>query len=143
MARRGLPQKAPLAPREAQRIHTLGLVSFCGAHRQRFSEDAMRHFHIGALLLFVLMTTLGQAQTSRASSAASYLDRGNNWYTKGELDKAIADYDLAITFAPHSDGVYFQRGLARLAKGDLDIALSDFNRAIELNPRLAEAYVNR
>src|SRR5262245_24036606 len=83
-----------------------------------------------------------QAQTSRASSAASYLERGNQWLSKGEWDRAIADYDLAIAFDARAT-IYSNRGIAKQRKGDLAGALADYNRAIELNPRYADALVNR
>src|SRR5215813_3074036 len=76
-----------------------------------------------------------EAQSSRALSAASYLDRGNGWLKKGEFERAIADYSLAIAFDPRYAGAYFNRGLARSSKGDVAAGLADFNRAIELNPR--------
>ncbi|MCI0390588.1 MAG: hypothetical protein MOB07_17725 [Acidobacteria bacterium] len=59
-----------------------------------------------AFAISVSFTTLAQqtasvapeAQSSRASSAASYLDRGNGWLKKGEFERAIVDYSFAIAF---------------------------------------------
>src|SRR5262245_26131700 len=94
------------------------------------------------LLWFLTATAIAQPQTSRASSAASYLERGNQWMAKGEWDRAIADYDLAIAFDARAP-VYNNRGLARQRKGDLAGALGDYDRAIELNPRFADGLINR
>ncbi|HEU0179055.1 MAG TPA: tetratricopeptide repeat protein, partial [Blastocatellia bacterium] len=96
------------------------------------------------IFLLCILTSAAnvQAQTSRASSAASYLERGNEWLEKGELDRDIADYDLAIAFDARA-AIYNNRGLAKQRKGDLAGALSDYNRAIELNPRYPEALINR
>ena len=52
------------------------------------------------LLFLIFNLPVVQAQTSRAESAQSYCNRGNAWLAKGELDRAIADYDLAIVFDP-------------------------------------------
>jgi hypothetical protein len=41
------------------------------------------------------MFTTAQSLTSRSATAASYIDRGNVWFSKGEYERAIADYDLA------------------------------------------------
>src|SRR5262245_52133479 len=94
------------------------------------------------LLWLVMAAANVEAQTSRASSASSYLERGNQWLAKGELDRAIADYDLAIAFDACA-AIYNNRGLARQRKGDLAGSLSDYDRAIELNPRYAEGLINR
>jgi len=39
-----------------------------------------------------------EAMSSRAQSAASYLDRGASWLKKGEFERAIAKHSLAIAF---------------------------------------------
>jgi len=96
-------------------------------------------------LLFLLMCALSaaQAQGSRERSAASYVERGNGWLNKGELERAIDDYSLAIVFDGGHAGAYHNRGLGRLRKDDLDGALQDFDRSLELNPRLAMALLGR
>ena len=71
------------------------------------------------LFLFISTALIAQAQPSRTVSAASYLERGNQWLAKGELDRAIADYDLAIAFDARVAIAYYNRGLARQRKGDL------------------------
>ena len=48
------------------------------------------------LILFFCATA--SAQASR--SATSYFNRANERYEKGDLDGAIADFDVAITFDP-------------------------------------------
>src|SRR5215475_1275639 len=82
-----------------------------------------------------------RAQSSRAATAASYLDRGAAWISKGELDRAIADFDLAIASDPTLAVAFYNRGSARSQKRDLEGAL-DLDRAIQLDTRLAEAWVN-
>src|SRR5262245_65843751 len=80
-----------------------------------------------------------EAQSSRALSAASYLDRGNDWLKKGDFERAIADYSLAIAFdARHADA-YYNRGLARTGKGDLYGASPDFDKSLAAHPHLGRA----
>jgi len=55
----------------------------------------------------------GIAQTSRRESANSYLERGNQWLKKGEVEKAIEDFSFALSFDPALDQAYFSRGVAR------------------------------
>jgi Tfp pilus assembly protein PilF len=92
---------------------------------------------IGLLFLLMCAVSAAQAQGSRAQSAASYVERGNGWLNKGELERAIDNYSLAIVFDGGHAGAYYNRGLARLRKDDLDGALEDFDRSLELSPRLA------
>src|SRR5688572_31737749 len=94
-----------------------------------------------ALLLLTLTTSIAEAQTS--GSAQSYNERANKFMSQGEPDKALADYDIAITFDPQYAVAYYNRGNARNERGDIEGALADYTRAIELNAGLAEAYNNR
>jgi tetratricopeptide (TPR) repeat protein len=87
--------------------------------------------------------TIAQEQSSRAKSAASFYARGNEWHARGEFDRAIDDYSIAIIFNPSFAQAYYFRARARLSKGEREAALGDFNRALELDPRYAEVYANR
>ena len=62
---------------------------------------------------------------------------------KGEYERALADYDLAIATDPNFAGSYYNRAITRYRLNDYERALADFNRAIQLNPRFIEAYVDR
>lgn len=55
-----------------------------------FSGVVMRCFPWLTVFSSVAIAWDVQTQTSRANSAASYFNRGNDWLTKGELDLAIA-----------------------------------------------------
>src|SRR5262249_50525585 len=83
------------------------------------------------LLFFLVCAISGaQAQGSRAQSAASYVERGNGWLNKGELERAIDDYSLAIAFDGGHACAYHNRGLARMQKGDLNGALDAFHPSL-------------
>ena len=96
-----------------------------------------------ATLVFIVSTVVGLAQTPQARSAATYVARGNDWYKKGELDRAMADSNIALTFEARCAQAYLLRGLVKHDRGNLEGALADFDRAIEVEPRFAEAYYNR
>src|SRR5262245_39704066 len=95
---------------------------------------------LGAIVPFFVTASLCQAQNARSVSAASYVKRGVESFAKGEWDRALADYNIAITFDPNFAAAYLNRGRAQQAKGNLAEALADFDRAIAIQPRLAEAY---
>ncbi|HEX4947773.1 MAG TPA: hypothetical protein VFZ34_13970 [Blastocatellia bacterium] len=50
-------------------------------------------------------SAVAQSQRSRQMTANSYFERGNDWFAKRELDKAIADFDLAIATASEFAGL--------------------------------------
>jgi tetratricopeptide (TPR) repeat protein len=84
-----------------------------------------------------------QAIRQNPRGAQSYTNRGIEYAKKGDLDRALADFNKAIELNPKDAEAYNNRGIAYRGKGDLDRALADYNKAIELNPKYAEAYNNR
>jgi tetratricopeptide (TPR) repeat protein len=80
------------------------------------------------LLWLIMAAAIAQSQNSRASSAASYLERSNQWLAEGYWDRAIADYDQALRLKPSWADGYGNRGLARLMQGELAEAEADFAR---------------
>ena len=62
--------------------------------------------------------------------AAVLASRGVAYDAKGEVDKAIADFDRAIEEKPNFGNAYIYRGLAWVRKRDYDHAIADFSDAI-------------
>lgn len=75
--------------------------------------------------------------------ARAYTNRGLAYQTKGEPDRAIADYNRAIELDPKLAFAYSGRADAYKDRGELDRAIADYNRAIELDPNYADAYNGR
>src|SRR5262245_33639852 len=92
--------------------------------RAKLRRFSMRSLLVSAIFLLAFSASGARAQTSR--TAMSYLDRGNRFYAGGDLDRAIGDYDTAITLEPGWALAYYDRGVARYAKGYLDGAIADF-----------------
>ena len=80
---------------------------------------------------------------SQSKTAASYVERGDKFHTQGDLDRAIADYTIAIQISPNYALTYFNRALVRQEKGELDAAVADYSKTLEINPASADAFVNR
>jgi tetratricopeptide (TPR) repeat protein len=82
-------------------------------------------------------------RTSSKDKAVAYNNRGNVLRDRGELDRAIADFDAAIRLDPKSADSHINRGIARYRRGDLDRAIADYDEAIRLEPDDAYAYNDR
>ncbi len=88
-------------------------------------------------------------EASVKSEEAAKISEANRHFTqaliygeKGELDKAIEEYDRSIA-AKESSGAYNNRGVIWDDRGDFDKAFANYDKAIELEPEYAAAYNNR
>jgi lipoprotein NlpI len=77
------------------------------------------------------------------NQAINYYNRGNAYSGKGDNDRAIADYNQAISLDPKDATAYYTRGNAYRDKGDNDRAIADYNQVISLDPKFAGVYSNR
>ena len=74
------------------------------------------------------------AGASTSKDPAFYLARGELRSRRGDLDRAIADFDEAIRLGPDKAPAYSHRGNAWRSKGDKDRALADYEAAIRIDP---------
>jgi tetratricopeptide (TPR) repeat protein len=93
-------------------------------------------------LLFLYVLCICFAGAAIGGIAAS-IDRGGVYLTKGEHDRAIAEFNKALETNPKDSGTYKNRGAAYMKKGQYDQAISDYTKALEINPKDAEAYTAR
>jgi tetratricopeptide (TPR) repeat protein len=78
------------------------------------------------------------------SNATALLDRGMLLtQRKGEVRKAIADFDRAAALSPKNPDVLIARADAHAMVGEYGRSLSDLDLALSLAPRSAHAYVLR
>jgi tetratricopeptide (TPR) repeat protein len=76
-------------------------------------------------------------------SVIAFVNRGNAYKDKGDLDHAISDYNEAIRLNPKYSLAFNNRGNGYRAKGEFDRAISDYNEAIRLDPKYAFAFNDR
>lgn len=67
----------------------------------------------------------------------SYLNRGKHFFTKGDREKAIADWEVAIQIDSNYEEAYNNLGLMYYDKKEFDRALEMFNQALRINPNYA------
>jgi tetratricopeptide (TPR) repeat protein len=72
----------------------------------------------------------------------AYNNRGVGYASIKQLDRAMADYNIAIELNPGLAEAYANRGLA-YGNDDYERAIVDFNRTIRLKPTYATAYAGR
>lgn len=73
----------------------------------------------------------------------AYNNRGAIHQMRGEIDKALADFDKAIALNSNYSQPYNGRGVILEKKGRIDEALAAFEKAVELDPKGPAAYVGR
>jgi tetratricopeptide (TPR) repeat protein len=98
---------------------------------------------ISACLLAAATVAVPDEPIGLGVPASAHLNRGTDWCTKSEIDKAISEYNEAIRLDPASASAYCCRALAWYDKHDLDKAVADGDEAIRLDPKQIWAYNNR
>lgn len=73
----------------------------------------------------------------------AFVNRGLAYRAKGDNDRAITDYNMAIRLDPNDATAFMDRGNAYKRKGELDRALADYNESIRLMPKNADGFYNR
>ena len=75
--------------------------------------------------------------------ALAYAHRGRAWKEKGDLDRALKDYDEALRLYPPHPGWLRDRGTVYEAKREFERAVRDYSEALRLNPLDALTYLDR
>lgn len=71
-------------------------------------------------------------------------NRGNIYgKEKGDLDRAMIDFNRSIQYDPGYENAYVDRGIVYCLKGKFELAIPDFNKALELKPDYFDARFNR
>jgi tetratricopeptide (TPR) repeat protein len=78
-----------------------------------------------------------------ARASVAVMNRGNAYQAKDELDKALRDYDEAVTLDPANAGAYVNRASILSIRGESDDAIKDLDAALSLDPQQWQAYFNR
>lgn len=79
----------------------------------------------------------------RSQTASLLHNRAATYQAKGDLDRAIADYDELLKYHSYNAMTLNNRGMILRQKGEHDRALADFNEAVRLDPSKGMYYMNR
>ena len=92
----------------------------------------------------IALQYFNQALSINPSLVGVIYNRASLYATMHSLDKAIADYNLAIELAPSYYEAYINRGVIYLEqKQDALAAIADFTKAIEIDNTKIQAHFNR
>jgi Flp pilus assembly protein TadD len=119
-------------------VSALVLASFMGCARQQagYWRDSV--------------TLWSHAVACTRQNGIAHNNLGIALARRGDLDRAIAQYETALEIMPTYSEAYNNRGLALARRRDFDQAIADYQTALKLKPdysqarnNLAAAYVNR
>jgi len=120
------------------------IASWLGKSYSEVFREAKQAYEAGDFdRVIQLNNQLLTMNISRKEAAPVVLNRGNAYQGKGDLDKALADYEEAIVFDPKNAGAHVNRALILRRKGQREEAMKAYDEAIRINPQLWEAYINR
>jgi len=77
---------------------------------------------------------LQSGELAEGSIGPVFRNRGTAYHLKGDIGRAIEDFDQAIRANPKDTAAFTSRGYAYHRKGLYDRAIEDFNEAIALRP---------
>lgn len=70
-------------------------------------------------------------------------NRGIAYAGKGQLDRAIQDFNDALVVKPGFAAVLVRRGAIYRHQGNMDRAMADFEEAVRVAPKFADGYDDR
>jgi tetratricopeptide (TPR) repeat protein len=91
----------------------------------------------------LLSDAIATGKLSGNDRATSYNNRGMAFAAKGEDEKAVADYTMAIKIVPAYGPAYLNRGNFYSNQDKLDAAIADYDLAIKISPAYELAYNSR
>ena len=83
------------------------------------------------------------AKKPNPTDAKTYYQMGNEYYERGDYDRAIENYNMAILLNPVFSEAYFNRALAYYQLKNFDKSVSDYSKAAELDPHNPFIYNNK
>jgi tetratricopeptide (TPR) repeat protein len=85
-------------------------------------------------IIAVCGALIGNDKAAKADRVKAVIARAAVYERKGEIDRAIGDYDTALRLDPTLADIFSARGELYRKKGDRVHALADFGAALKLNP---------
>jgi tetratricopeptide (TPR) repeat protein len=88
-------------------------------------------------------TALIENKRNKDLHATAYYNRGNAYFSKGDVGSAIRDYTSALEAKPDYLEAIYNRAVARRATKDYATAIMDYSRVLTISPNDAAALTGR
>ncbi len=76
-----------------------------------------------------------------SKQAETYVELGEVYHLQNSINKALAEYEMAIEIDPNLVQAYYNLGSLALLKGDLRRGLKYYKKCNEVNPKFPQAYM--
>jgi len=127
-----LRRAVELAPETGHLHFSLGSIY---AAQGRWSEAGTCYENAARLAVY-------ENAASTARGALAFIE-AQQQQARGDLEKALTNYDRAIECRPDYFQAYFWRARTRETRGELGGAASDYEQTVELKRDIAEVYIGR
>lgn len=106
----------------------------------RFIND---HENNSGIPIELSLEMLTQNILKEQKNPALYIQRGHLYFQLHEFDKAISDFNLALSIDDSLQQAYFERGMALARNGQIEKGIKDLTHFIKFNPKSSLAYTKR
>ena len=109
-------------------------IDWCVNEPRRFSPD---------LAISGCTAAIQSGKWSGKGLAWAFANRGIAYVTLKDLNRALVEYNTALSLDPEYAVGYYNRGTCYFRLNDDDRAIADLSQAIRFRPNYAAAYANR
>ncbi|GBU26804.1 hypothetical protein R84B8_00318 [Treponema sp. R8-4-B8] len=95
------------------------------------------------ILLIALVLAVFTHKAIFAQTAADYFKRGTEFFTQGDYDKAMENFNRALQVKPDYAEAFNGRGEIYFSVSQYSEAEKEFSAAIKINPKYERAFFNR
>jgi tetratricopeptide (TPR) repeat protein len=122
-------------------LAALALALIAGGAAADDSEDC--RVKSGPVAIEACDRVINSSRSTKQQIIDAHINRGQEYYTAKDYDRAIADFDIAISMGPREPIAYGNRGNCWYVKKEYDRAIADYTQAINLERNYTAAYTGR
>jgi len=106
----------------------------------KFIENNKNHSDVP---IEIELEILSQKINTQKNDPHLYVKRGNIYFQLHDFNKAISDFNIALSLDENLQQAYFERGMALARNGQIEAGIKDLSHYIQYNPKSSLAYTKR